>query len=126
MLPPTRTANKFCKRGEFKTFASAASQGDRYWGINATAFNRHKTIEIRMHSATTDYTKIINWIDILLGVANCEDKVEHAPRNLTAFLREYHIQNEVLAKYMRERINQFKDMPTATQEDVGERRTMDE
>lgn len=35
---------------------------DRYFKVNAEAYDRHRTIEFRQHSGTTDYVKISNWI----------------------------------------------------------------
>jgi hypothetical protein len=38
------------------------SSTDRYRAVNFTAFRKYKTLEIRFHSGTVDYTKIIAWI----------------------------------------------------------------
>lgn len=35
----------------------------RYHKINPMSYNRHKTIEFRQHSGTTNYDKIINWVN---------------------------------------------------------------
>ena len=39
--------------------------GTRYRKVNAIAYLRHKTIEFRQHSGTTEYEKISNWISFL-------------------------------------------------------------
>lgn len=35
----------------------------RYHKINPMSYDRHKTIEFRQHSGTTNYEKIINWVN---------------------------------------------------------------
>lgn len=45
-----------------------AFNGDRYHKVNVMSFRRHKTIEFRHHSGTTDFTKIENWINFLRGL----------------------------------------------------------
>lgn len=39
--------------------------GTRYRKVNAESYLRHKTIEFRQHSGTTEYGKIANWINFL-------------------------------------------------------------
>lgn len=38
---------------------------DRYYKFNAEAYARHKTVEFRQHSGTTDYNKISHWVMFL-------------------------------------------------------------
>lgn len=40
-----------------------ALNGDRYHKVNPMSYNRHKTIEFRQHAGTTNYEKIINWVN---------------------------------------------------------------
>lgn len=35
----------------------------RYHKINAQSYNRHRTIEFRQHAGTTNFEKIINWVN---------------------------------------------------------------
>lgn len=60
MVPSSRRHNTYCQYGKNKL----NSRG-RYYMINMTSFERHKTIEVRLHSGTTDYDKIINWANLL-------------------------------------------------------------
>lgn len=50
------------------TDIQAAFRRDRYYKVNAMAYNGHKTIEFRHHSGTTDFTKIEMWINFLRGL----------------------------------------------------------
>lgn len=37
---------------------------DRYYWLNWKAYERHRTVEIRLHSGTTNYDKVANWVKI--------------------------------------------------------------
>lgn len=54
LLPTSRRANDYCK------FGIAAT--DRYRAVNVSSYGKHRTLEIRCHSATLDYTKVIAWL----------------------------------------------------------------
>lgn len=80
---------------------------DRYYAINAKAYNRHKTIEIRAHAGTVDFIKITNWINILTNIANCAEKYTRSFATINTFCKRFGISNEVQT-YIEERINKFK------------------
>jgi hypothetical protein len=46
---------------------NGADSSSRYYKLNLTAFWRHRTIEFRQHSGTTDAEKAINWIELLMA-----------------------------------------------------------
>lgn len=54
LVPASRRTNDYCKFG--------ISTRDRYHAVNYVAFSKYNTLEIRLHSGTVDYTKIIAWI----------------------------------------------------------------
>lgn len=56
--------------------ALSFSETNRYRAVNFTAFRKYKTLEIRLHSGTVDYTKIIAWVRLveLLFVLNTKPK----------------------------------------------------
>ena len=66
-----------------RSFQNWASQGaGRYNKVNWYAYNTHSTVEIRHHSATTDFNKLENWIQFLLGfVSVAEKRNKIAPKN---------------------------------------------
>ena len=86
MVPDTRRANHYCHKLEWSLddvkaiadendwarFASC----DRYQWCNMAAYTWHKSIEIRLHTATLDYDKIANWV-----IAHCRfvDAVKDIP-----------------------------------------------
>lgn len=68
ILPYSRQDNRFCSR-DINTHRAREGRNDsRYAFVNLEAYGRHKTLEIRGHSGTTDAVKIINWIRILRKV----------------------------------------------------------
>ena len=70
----------------------------RYRKVNAESYLRHKTIEFRQHSGTTEYEKMSNWINFLRKliqysfdgeIENC-NSVEEIPF-LTEIEKQYYI-----------------------------------
>lgn len=57
LVPASRRENSYCRFG--------TSWKDRYRAVNLCAFSAHKTLEVRLHSGTTDYTKILAWVRLL-------------------------------------------------------------
>lgn len=49
---------------------------DRYFKVNAVAYDRHKTIEFRQHQGTTDYEKISRWVRFLAKLVEYSFKNE--------------------------------------------------
>ncbi len=54
----------------------AAMNFDRYYKVNACAYERHHTIEFRQHQGTTDYEKISNWVRFLAKLVEYSYKHE--------------------------------------------------
>ena len=63
-VPESRRGGDVNRRNYCK-FGISANGNDRYHAVNMSAFYKYKTLEIRLHSGTTDYTKIISWIRLL-------------------------------------------------------------
>lgn len=61
-----RNLERRAERGERITFRECRYEiGGRYHKVNLEAFDRHRTIEFRQHSGTTNFTKIENWVKFL-------------------------------------------------------------
>jgi hypothetical protein len=56
-VPESRRNNRYCRFGVSRT--------DRYHAVNFTSFSKYGTLEVRLHSGTVDYAKIIAWIRLL-------------------------------------------------------------
>lgn len=78
-MPQSRRQNNYCK-GLSSISASdiqaaqsiydlrAAFGNNRYRKVNLEAYARHRTVEFRQHSGTTNFTKMENWIRFLNGL----------------------------------------------------------
>lgn len=77
-MPLSRRQNQYCKSirqvadrlrgGDCDTIHDIQLYGydqDRYYKVNAMAYNTHKTIEFRQHQGTTNFEKIRNWVEFL-------------------------------------------------------------
>lgn len=72
-MPATRRDNQYCKSlsriSERRILQAntlddlrAAFGNDRYHKVNLEAYARHRTIEFRQHSGSTNFTKMSNWV----------------------------------------------------------------
>lgn len=78
-MPQSRRQNNYCK-GLSSISASdiqaaqsiydlrAAFGNNRYRKVNLEAYARHRTVEFRQHSGTTNFTKMENWVRFLNGL----------------------------------------------------------
>jgi hypothetical protein len=125
MCPRSRHENKYCKKIQTDNFNEALDQGNtmgreaRYFGINAQAYAKYRTIEIRIHSGTTNAVKIKNWVKLLLLVANRKEAVGgRKPRTFKTFLRTFDIDLD-MATYIAERIQEFIDEQSEEKNDAA-------
>jgi Putative amidoligase enzyme len=91
---------------------------NRYHGINAAAYPRHGTIEVRMHSGTIDNQKIVNWVKILLRIANRTTSITRSASTIRGFVRQFEVPID-LAEYVVERIIKFADTSSTSQEEAA-------
>jgi hypothetical protein len=107
------TDTNFCKRidqhdfDEAMAYLAEAREG-RYHGINILALDKHGTIEVRIHSGSTNFDKISNWIKILTNIVNLKDQVDNEATTVEAFCTNYKLNTE-MADYISKRIAMFKD-----------------
>jgi hypothetical protein len=107
--PKSRSNNKFCQITEQKEFKPSGNKDDRYHGINAEAYNKYQTLEIRIHAGTLNPVKINNWVKLLLCVVNTEKtRKNHFNEDKTFgnFIRYFDVDIE-LADYIAKRIETF-------------------
>ncbi len=83
LVSMSRRDNSFCKRsGEWQS-------GNRYKIINAHAYSKHKTLEVRLHQGSLDAIKICNWIDLLLAIQDNPATNLRAVRSTAKWLSRY-------------------------------------
>lgn len=107
MVPKTRRENSYCVPR-----VSGLRDGHRYSAVNLNAYNKYKTIEVRLHSSTTDFTKIINWSRLIHAVMvskrlskRCDDINQ---------LTDYISIDENLVEYVSQRTALFSDQDECT------------
>ena len=71
-MPASRRDNRYCRGLDHVSDGMICSArtvdelkgriGDRYHKVNLEAYSRHKTVEFRQHSGTTNFTKMRNWV----------------------------------------------------------------
>ena len=67
-----RAGNQYCEKLPYgvadirsRNFRSILDMSEsRYHWLNWQAYSRHQTVEVRLHSGTTNYDKIANWVKI--------------------------------------------------------------
>lgn len=78
-MPQSRRQNYYCKglssisavdiqAAQSIADLQAAFGNNRYRKVNLEAYARHRTVEFRQHSGTTNFTKMENWIRFLNGL----------------------------------------------------------
>lgn len=70
VVPSSRRGNRYCKA------SVSRMTGCRYHAVNLTAFDKYKTIEVRLHSATTDFDKIMLWVELCNSIAKTPNKIK--------------------------------------------------
>lgn len=66
LVKPERLSNDYCKLNSGHNIDFY----DRYMAINPRSYERHKTIEVRLHHATLNANDMLTWVDFLIRVAN--------------------------------------------------------
>jgi len=109
MVPESRRSNTYCQASVSKL------SGDRYHAVNLTAFKRHKTIEVRLHSATTDFNKIMNWARFMKAVS--VSRIPKVCADINA-LTEYVNIDQDLMEYIGQRTALFSPAHNSTSPQV--------
>jgi len=71
MVPHERVTSphalQYCSENKTNKYVDAV--GHRYQMVNPDAYNKYKTIEVRLHSGSTNAIKIVNWASLLVAIA---------------------------------------------------------
>ena len=132
VVDPNRYNNEFCRVVTGRKFPTefTGDRAERYKTINAAAYYKYKTLEIRMHEGSVSFHEISHWVDLLLKVANyskyLKNDVTKLPtlktrlklkKNLYEYALErscsWQIQNNPNARNMREDIADLLARPPA-------------
>ena len=70
MVDKSRHDNHFC------SYNTDFDYGGRQVAINRHSYNKHRTLEIRLHHGTLDMNKVCNWINLLLLILKTKAKLK--------------------------------------------------
>lgn len=102
MVPQSRRENNYCRPS-----VSGLKNCSRYYAVNRTSLRKHKTIEIRLHSGTTNFNKISNWIDLIYLISRSPKLTSNKVSDLTELTSKVALP-ESLIGYIASRISTFE------------------
>jgi len=109
MQPASRRNNTYAKRTSSRDMYVAGSAG-RYQGINPKSYDKHTTVEVRLHAGTVSFEKIVNWCRLLVAITEGESVLPpRAPRKLDSFCKTFGIGGE-LRDYIKARLDKFANV----------------
>lgn len=110
LVPKSRSesahAERYCKLNKTSIFEEAQKQGDRYQAINPVSYKSYTTVEVRMHSGSTNAVKIVNWVKILCNAVNSEKTLTTAIGNVYEYNDMFGTDSKLTA-YMLKRVDLF-------------------
>lgn len=85
VVDPKRINNEFCRLVTSRKFPTTftGERQERYKTINAAAFFRYKTLEVRMYQGCVNYQEIVNWMSLLITIANYKKVIRFDIKDLT-------------------------------------------
>lgn len=104
IVDPKRYNNEFCRVVESRKFPTefTGNREERYKTINAAAFYKYKTLEIRMHEGSVDYAQISNWVDLLIRISNYSKKLKNNVAKVSTLGKRLNLDKK-LFNYMQDR-----------------------
>lgn len=108
MVPRQRRDNDFCNPPSSTSIDTALNYTGRYQAINPHALDQHSTLEVRLHSGTTNHKKIAAWIRVLIKIAEAGDFGNAEIRTLTMLAALVRLP-KTLRQYMSKRIEKFSN-----------------
>lgn len=76
LVPEYRVKNRYCKPVGRRDWPI---NGDRYKAVNHVAWQRHRTVEVRLFAGCIDATKIVGYIKLCAAMAYANGAVKRAP-----------------------------------------------
>jgi hypothetical protein len=104
IVDPKRHDNEFCRTVRSRKFPTefTGERTERYKTINAAAFYKYKTLEVRMHEGSVDYVQITNWVDLLIKIANYNKKLKSSVYKISSLKKRIAL-NKKLHDYIQDR-----------------------
>jgi len=78
LVPESRRGNNYCRPNSTDmTFGEDVSSNRRYQYVNVLSYEKHKTLEIRLHHGSLKLNELYNWIKIILKAINHDKEIEY-------------------------------------------------
>lgn len=105
--PQSRLTSTYCRENKDATF-KACRRGDneRYSVINTHAYDKQKSLEVRVHEGTTNVKDIINWCKFLTAVVSKDIKFDKVINNVSELKT---VAPSIPTEYVESRIEKFGD-----------------
>lgn len=96
-LDPSRIDNEFCRTVKSRKFPQKFenTREERYKTINAASYYKYKTLEIRMHEGSVNFTQISNWMALLIKISNHKTRIKSDINELTILKKRFRIDNKM-------------------------------
>lgn len=112
MVPKNRInsshAQQYCKLNKHKLFEEQRKLGDRYTAVNAESFRSHNTVEVRLHSGTTNPIKIRAWVKLFLNSINHPEVITEDVVTVSKYASLFGVDTK-LNDYMMKRMKLFAE-----------------
>lgn len=103
MVPKSRRNNQYCALE-----MNRQKGGSRYAAVNMHAYNKFQTIEVRLHSSTTDFQKIAKWVSILFKTSRAVKMSVKKPSSIMEFAQKVGL-NDAELSHVLSRTEKFKN-----------------
>jgi hypothetical protein len=97
LVDPARYGNEFCQIVNSKKMPInfTGQRQERYKTINAAAYYKYRTLEVRMHEGSVDYDQIVGWIDLLIKIANYRKLLKENISKLTILKKRLNLNKKI-------------------------------
>lgn len=120
IVPKSRRTNRQYCRLEKSTLRTST----RYIAINTQSLSKFGTVEVRLHSATTNFVKISNWIKLCYGISRCakiKNSSKHSITSIEQLKTKYMTDMPLdMVTYFTQRIEKFKDDNFSSHNELNE------
>lgn len=106
LVPSSRRRNNYCK------LSVSGLDGSRYHAVNMTSLSKHRTIEVRLHSGTTDARKIESWVKLLRAIVESKLRFQGNVSSFQAMIDILRLSDE-LVEYFDRRFQKFNPLDDA-------------
>ncbi len=109
MMPAERRASSYCKKCVYIEYEQQARHS-RYSLINSAAYNKHRTLEVRLHDGTLDGEELVKWIGLIHSIMANPVPPKEPIEDAEAFKLQYGLSAKEY-EYVTARLEMFKHVP---------------